>query len=282
MENSLSILKQSANNLASKSWWFTARSFFAPIDYTRTRELPKLIEISDILKYKDKKLKILDISSPQILSMSLAQFAPQWNITYINPFAPELENMEKRVALLNLRNIQIMPSDITEKDIHQKLSGFDMIFSCSVFEHIYPEAGGDVMASANIRNLLKIGGKFVFSVPFYKKGFHEYKKYGEYGNLNETGEGAQFFQRFYDQNTLENQILLPTKLTVENIVYIGERFFFPNNIRIRFSRLVSGRYPTLLLGRLFPLLSKIFMFDASDPNRIKKPYLALVSMVKGA
>jgi hypothetical protein len=282
MEISNLILKKSANKLAMKSLSYSARSCFVPIDYTRTRELPTLIELSGIIKRKNEKLKILDVSSPQLLSVSLANFSSNWDITYINPFMPELDDMEIRKALLNIRNIKIVQADITGEDIHKSLSKFDFLFSCSVFEHIYPEEGGDVKASTNVGGLLNAGGKFIFSVPFYKKGFHEYKKSTEYGIHEKNNEGLHFFQRFYDEETLKDRIINPTKLSLDKIVYIGERYYFPNNIKKRFSQLVGRKWISLFLGRYFPIFSKIFMCQANDSKLLRKPYLAFASMIKKA
>jgi hypothetical protein len=282
MEISRVILKKSVNKLAVKSLFYSIRSCFVPIDYTRTRELPVLIELSGIIKRKNEKLKILDVSSPQLLSLSLANFSSNWDITYINPFMPELDYMEIRRAMLNIRNINIVQADITCEDIHQTLPGFDFLFSCSVFEHIYPEKGGDVKASNNIRGLLNAGGKFIFSVPFYKKGFHEYKKSTEYGNHKKNNEELYFFQRFYDEETLKDQIINPTKLSLDKIVYIGERYYFPNNIKKRFSKLAGRKGISLFLGRFFPVLSRIFMCQANDSKLLRKPYLAIASMIKNA
>ena len=53
-----------------------------PIDYTRTREIPAIFDISSILEKKHLKLKILDIGSPQNLSCALCLNSHLWHVIY--------------------------------------------------------------------------------------------------------------------------------------------------------------------------------------------------------
>lgn len=278
-KHSFNILIFTANRLTVNYFYRCLRSFFIPIDYTRTKEIPALLDVSGILGRTAEKLKILDIGSPQILSLALAQSSHAWDITYVNPFELELEDLRQKAALLGLDRLNIVNGDITNSEFVSKLGTFDFIFSCSVFEHIHPENGGDVTASENIPHLLKPHGSFVFSVPFYKKKFNEYKDGDVYAIKGETS-GKTFFQRFYDEQSLHMDIVVPTGLRIAEKKYIGERYYSEDNIKKRMAFLIGYGKASLLLGRLFNKISDVFMEESSDYKNLKKPYLAIYSLIK--
>jgi hypothetical protein len=254
------------------------RYIFKPIDYTRTREIPAVIAISGILNKKESNLKILDISSPQILSATLGCYSENWKITYLNPYDPELEEMEQIKSLLDLKNINVKKIDFTKASDLVKLGEkYDYIFSASVFEHIHPEIGGDESASKNVKGQLVKEGIFVISVPFYKIGFNEYK-IGDSYSIKGSPNKKIFFQRFYDYEKLNKQIILPTRLELQSKLFLGERFYFPNNIHKRFAQLVQSRLNSVLFGKLFFMLSAIFMEKCDSYNKLKKPYIAALML----
>ena len=155
MRNSYKVILSAANNLALAYLRNFVSTALLPIDYTRTKELPALLDVSGILERKGEQLKVLDISSPQMLSVSLLLHSPNWDITYVNPFEPELDDMRKRASVLGMDKLKIVKADITRPETLEGLTDFDYVFSCSVFEHIHPEHGGDAAASANLDRLLK-------------------------------------------------------------------------------------------------------------------------------
>lgn len=279
MRNSYKVILSASNNLALAYLRNFVSTMLLPVDYTRTKELPALLEVSGILKRKTERLRILDISSPQMLSISLSFQSPDWDITYINPFSPELADIKKRASVLNRRDLKIIQADITRPETLKDLSGFDYVFSCSVFEHIHPEHGGDAKASANLGSLLTPGGLFVFSVPFYKKAFNEYVEGDAYSIKGASGKKT-FFQRFYDEKTLEEQIIAPSGLRVFSKRFIGERFYHENDITKRFAHRIGFGKKSLLLGRLFNRLSDIFMTESAEAAKLKKPYLAVYALQK--
>jgi SAM-dependent methyltransferase len=254
--------------------------FFKPIDYVRTIELPVVLNLSKIITEKERKLKILDISSPQILSASLAQISNNWSIIYINPFEPELHEMEKIKRIMNLKNITTVKVDVTNQNILDELPHkFDYIFSSSVIEHIHPENGGDSIAVKNVVKLLDENGLFIFSVPFYKKGFNEYKS-GDVYSIKGKKNMTIFFQRFYDEERLYNQIIKPSGLYVQSKMFLGENFYYPNNINKRFAQLMSSKISSVLFGKLFYLLSKVFMIYSENHAELQKPYIVVASLRK--
>lgn len=276
---SFNIIRMAANRLAKNYFNKFIYSFLIPVDYTRTKEIPAILDLSGILERKTERLKILDIGSPQILSLSLGLYSDLWKITYMNPFEEEREDLRQKSSILGLKEMQIINADITLFNTVSQLGTFDYIFSCSVFEHIHPENGGDVIASKNIPQLLKQTGSFVFSVPYYKVGFNEYLE-GDVYAIKGDPKKKTFFQRFYDENSLHKQIVEPTALRVRAKTYIGEKFYSENNIKKRMGFLVGTGKRAFILGRFFNNISDIFMEESQDYKKLKKPYLAVYSLVK--
>jgi|WetSurSiteA1Bulk_404760.scaffolds.fasta_scaffold60235_2 hypothetical protein len=89
-----------------------------------------------------------------------------------------------------------------------------------------------------------------------------------------------FFQRFYDEGSLHNQIVTPTALRVTGKTYIGEKFYSENNIKKRMAFRVGIGKRAFILGRFFNKISDIFMEESQDYKKLKKPYLAIYSLVK--
>ena len=278
---SYNIMIRTANNLAKNYAKKFISTALAPIDYTRTKEIPAILDVSGILnmKMKNKKLRILDIGSPQILSLCLCFYSELWDIVYINPFEMELEDLHFKSSALSLKNLDVRYGDITDLLTISNIGQFDYIFSCSVFEHIHPENGGDIIASKNVTQLLKPEGIFSFSVPYYKKAFSEYKYGDVYAEKAISGEKI-FYQRFYDEESLNYQLIKPTGLTVLEKKYIGEKYYFENNIHKRLAFLVGVGKRRLLLGRFFKNISNFFMEESIDSTSLKKPYLAILSLKK--
>jgi len=272
-------LIKASNKLAKTYARKLVSTFLLPIDYTRTREIPALLDVSDILNIKNRKPRILDISSPQILSLSLSLFSDLWEVVYINPFQPELEDLRLKSSALCLKNLYIRDGDITNLSTLNAIGQFDYIFSCSVFEHIHPEEGGDMIASRNIKNLLKPGGVFAFSVPCYKEAFNEYKSGSVYA-IQADDSKRTFFQRFYDLSSLRHQIIEPTGLETWKKLYIGERYYFTNNINKRLALFIGSGKRSVFLGRFFKIISSVFMEVSEDFHALKKPYLAIIALKK--
>ena len=266
-----------ANKLAKNYAEKLIRAALIPIDYTRTREIPAIFDISGILEKKHQRLRILDIGSPQILSLSLCLYSKLWHIVYINPFEMELEDLRLKSSALCLKNLDVKYGDITNLATISDVGTFDYVFSCSVFEHIHPEDGGDIIASKNVPHLLNPGGIFSISVPYYKKAFKEYVDDDVYG-IKKTAGKKMFFQRFYDEESLYREIIEPTGLSRLEKKYVGERFYFQNNIHRRMAFLVGGGKRALLFGRFFKKISDLFMEESRDFKSLKKPYLAILAL----
>ena len=255
------------------------QTLLCPLNYVRTREIPVLLDL--IAHYMPvSEANVLDIASPQMLSTHLARVNPLWKICYMNSFDREIADMDLKKALLSLPNLVSCSLDIRQPNGFEP-ENFDMIVSCSVFEHIVDLDGqwGDAFAAKNVAHWLKPGGMFVLSVPFYTQAFDEYQTQPLYNDKAQKDD-LFFFQRFYDPQTLYARIIEPSGLNVERITYTGERWYHEQNIRKRTAQLFDSWPVNLILGRFFPLLSNLFLVQADNHTLLKKPYLAYVVLKK--
>jgi SAM-dependent methyltransferase len=254
-------------------------TLLCPLSYVRTRELPVLLGL--IAQYApDTDAHVLDLASPQMLSCHLARTNPSWRVWYANSFERELVDLDMKKALLGLSNLTACSLDIRQPAGFEA-ERFDVVVSCSVFEHIVDQYDqwGDAIAAQNVASWLKPGGVFMLSVPFYMQAFEEDTPQPTYQDHNQRRDGF-FFQRFYDAQTLQARIIQPSGLKLEQITYTGERWYYERNIRKRTAQLFASWPATVLLGRFFPLLSKLFFVQADDYTLLKKPYLAYIALKK--
>jgi SAM-dependent methyltransferase len=279
MPKSINHIRKNYNIYSVKLLWHALRNFLVPIDYTRIKEIPTLLDLSNIFNDGRDNLKILDIASPQLLSTTLAKYNKTWKISYLNPFQDELTDIEIRKKILKLENITSIKEDIKNYELSIKAGEFDYIFSCSVFEHIHPEQNGDIEAIQNIKPLLKPGASFYISVPFYLQAFNEYKNSDVYQIKNTSGEKV-FFQRFYDSKSLESRIITPSGLQKTGEIYIGERYYHKKNMNKRLGVLFSKGFQSVLFGRLFSIISGIFMETSNNSETLSKPYLAFLKLTR--
>jgi hypothetical protein len=277
--NSYDILIATANKLTKNYFRKFLYTLLIPIDYTRTKEIPAILDMSGVLKRRNERLRILDIGSPQLLSLSLGGYSDLWDVTYLNSYEPELEDFRQKSSVLGLNRLHTINADITCLDAVYRLGTFDYIFSCSVFEHIHPENGGDILASRVVPCLLNPSGVFAFSVPYFKTRFNEYLE-GDVYAVKGTPQIKTFFQRFYDEESLYNQIIMPTGLNIAKKTYIGERFYSAHNIKKRMAFLIGAGKRSFFMGRFFNKLSDAFMEESHDYKKLRKPYLAIYALTK--
>jgi SAM-dependent methyltransferase len=95
---------------------------------------------------------------------------------------------------------------------------FDAITCISVLEHI-PE---DQMAIRKMWQLLEPGGRLLLTVPCAAHTFEEFIDRNEYGLLQPNEDGHFFFQRFYDERLLAENVFSVTGEPVRRSVY-GEK-----------------------------------------------------------
>ena len=264
---------------AYPQWRQRWRRTLAPLDFLRVRELPLLLELWS-RACPPAAVDLLDVASPQLLACHLARSRPASKVTYMNPFAPELADLEKRRMALRLDNLDTHCRDARDRDALPAES-IDAAISASVFEHIADneEGPGDSAAIRNVAGWLRPGGVLGLSVPFARIGFEETKKGPSYGASGSPGRPV-FFQRFYDETSLRARLLEPSGMAVETVAFLGEVHHHPDNIHRRVASRFSGRWAPLLLGWSFQVLTRHFYRRSTDWSSLRKPYIAFVILRK--
>jgi SAM-dependent methyltransferase len=81
-------------------------------------------------------------------------------------------------------------------------SSFDLVTSVSVVEHIVD----DTAAVAAIWHMLRPGGRLLMTVPCAHTATDEYTDIDEYRLICRGEDGFVFWQRYYDEDSLERRI----------------------------------------------------------------------------
>lgn len=187
---------------------------------------------------RDKKIRILDIGSPKLLSLYLA-------IQCVHTvYATDLQDSDIFMRYnIHFRdyNPDIVENYIVEyqdaRSLKYENEYFDVVYSISVLEHI--PGNGDIAAMKEIRRVLKNEGKAIIEVPFTKEAKDEYMMQDIY-DRSYIGEPV-FYQRHYDKNTIRARLIDESKMHVEKIIITEERLPFekywscvPNYLKIPF------------------------------------------------
>src|SRR5262245_4920549 len=161
-----------------------------PIDFLRYREFDfALREISRLPSPK----RALDLSSPKLLPLTLAENLPDCKIISTDILPREVEWTENKSLQLRLGNLTCQVQDA--RRLPYPSNHFDLITSISVLEHIAPEGGGDVPAIVEMARVLRPGGVAVVTVPASHTYFADYVNADVY---ERRSDGAPaFFQRVY-------------------------------------------------------------------------------------
>jgi SAM-dependent methyltransferase len=187
--------------------------FFYPMDSVRYFEFDfmwRALANAPIQRY-------LDVSSPRMFPALLLLRQRTLSAELLNPDAKDLA---ATTAL-------IKASGLSDRcHFHNCLIGeapfapesFDVITSISVVEHI-PQ---DTQAVQKMWAMLKRGGRLLLSVPCAAESSEEYINQNEYGLLEPDKSGFVFWQRFYDQQLLQERIFSITGQPGREIVY-GEK-----------------------------------------------------------
>jgi SAM-dependent methyltransferase len=179
----------------------------------------------------------LDVSSPRLFPLMLVVKNHQLHADLINPDPQDLTVTDNLAKSLNLE---------MRCDFHNCLisaapfepGSFEVVTSISVVEHI-PE---DKEAIRKMWELLKPGGRLLLTVPCAAEAGDEFIDRNEYGVLEPDEDGLFFFQRFYDEQLLSDNIFSVTGEPHRHSVY-GEKVpgTYHSNQR---SKMADPEYPS--------------------------------------
>ena len=233
-----------------------------PMNYMRCAELPACASQIHLAP----GMSVLDVSSPQWLTLALAADNPGVQFTYINIIDIELDAFAEIARACGLSNVRYLKADVRELEMADQ--SFDVVVSVSVIEHVYPEQGGDLRALAEMKRVLKPQGRMAITVPFKQKANVVYTDGAVYER--ESSE-RNFYAREYDDATFK-ALLKESGLYTDAVCFICER---PGIGAIDFWEWGPGKgtgaaKATLLAKRLFERLSRTSLDD-----RLAKSHLVV-------
>jgi len=217
--------------------------------------------------------KILDVGSPKLLAMYLAEKvgAEVW-ATDIEPYF-----LTKLAAAREARGIPTARLHLDCQDGRALTfddATFDRVYSISVLEHIPDE--GDSACVKELARVLKPGGRVVITVPFWPTSRDEYRQGGFYwarSSKQEQGKGT-FYQRRYSEDDVRRRLVAPSGLKLRTLAYVGETA--PALPGHEFSELLPK-----LSGPIQPLLSRVFHTPpSSDWRSLKRPLCVVLCLEK--
>jgi len=240
-----------------------------PIEYWRAIEYTYLLKHLDITRDN----KVLDIGSPKLLSLFLAHRVG------CNVFATDILDCfiaSYSVYACKLNGNLLDNTYFLETQDGRELSypdgTFDRVYSISVIEHIPDD--GDTRTIKEIARVLKTGGKACITVPYCHREYYETWIDKDVYERTLKGKEKLFYQRHYDSQALEERLLAPSDMNIENIEYYGERGF-------RFEKFwqtvpIVVRMPLMYIE---PIFSELFV-DKIDPHNLSQAMTACITLRK--
>jgi ubiquinone/menaquinone biosynthesis C-methylase UbiE len=247
--------------------------WFSPIAFVRWREFQ--YAFSALHKLEIVPRRLLDIASPKLFPITIAHEWPDCRVDAIDLVEPDLRELQhgkKQFCLFNLN-----PHKMDARTLDFPDQAFDAITSISVVEHISPEHGGDSQAMAEMRRTLKPGGVSIIIVPFSRTYFAEYVDGAVYGRQSE-GPGKNFYQRFYDCDRLQRDIIDASGMELIDLLFVDERHpsISPHK---RYAKAIAMNHDQIVhYGLLYPVLSHILLSAPKPLEKCRKPYIACLTL----
>jgi SAM-dependent methyltransferase len=161
----------------------------------------------------------LDVSSPRLFNLRVLDSGKARSAVLTNP---DRKDLAATAQLFDAAGVagrcELLGSLVSE--LNAAPASFDTVSCISVLEHIPSREALDALRT--MWDVLRPGGTLLLSVPCAREGFEEYIDFNEYGLLRADADEFVFGQRFYDQSTLDEQILCITGAPVRQAVF-GEK-----------------------------------------------------------
>ena len=184
-----------------------------PIDYMRWAEYAAVLHDLDL----PAGSRVLDVASPQWLSLYLAARHPAVRFHYVNLVDDELAPYHEIARALGLHNLHFHHADA--RALPFAGGRFDRCLSVSVIEHVVPEVGGDQAALAEVRRVLRPAGRLLMTVPYKARGGSVFVDGPVW---DRPGSGRNFFAREYDRESFA-ALLDATRFRAASTWFICEK-----------------------------------------------------------
>jgi len=184
------------------------KRILCPMDPARYYEFPATLRvISDYIKPNSR---ILDISSPKLLTYFLANKYQRANFVASDIQSKELSNWKTSFGEFN--NMKLIKADARKLKFRD--NSFDVVFSISVIEHVVDDkrkkTNGDRQFINEVGRVLKKGGIFLFTTNVADDAKLLYKNSDIYGTNDRKSN--TFFSRVYSKDSLYKRIIGPSRL----------------------------------------------------------------------
>lgn len=192
------------------------RSLLNPVrsGFNRYIEAPYAL---NSLKF-EKNDRVLDISSPKHIALYIKESCPV-DLTSIDIVSDFISDYKKYARNMGLSGISWEVRDA--RKLEYKNDSFDKIYSISVLEHISDD--GDILTVREIGRMLKPGGICAITVPFSGTFKEIYKNTSVY-ERDYNGKPV-FFSRIYDEQSLEDRLIVPSGLQEVDRIYYCDRIY---------------------------------------------------------
>lgn len=195
------------------------RLLLEPCNYWRNVEVPAVINRLEAGPGE----RVLDVGSPKLPSLFIwRRLGAEVHATDLFPyFFDEYTHYSKRLRQRGSgAEYHIEQQDARE--LRYPDSFFDRAYAISVLEHI--EDSGDSKAMQEIARVLKPGGLCCITVPVA----HQYRESSidhEIYYKKPADDKPVFYERHYDQESLQSRLIRPSGLSVTGLEFYGERLF---------------------------------------------------------
>lgn len=195
------------------------RVLVSPVSITRYFEFDF---VRRVLNAGTKPLECLDVSSPFLFSFHAVDNHPLIKVDMINPDVIDINNTQSLLSYirggerikLNVKGVE----DLSGEPL------YDVIWSISVIEHIGGDSGDDRDAVGRMWRALRPGGSLILTIPTDKKAWDEYREANAYGTQCFSHTMKQyFFQRFYDEQAIEDRIVKIIGCPPTHVEWFGEK-----------------------------------------------------------
>lgn len=180
--------------------------------------------------------RLLDVSSPRLLPLLLADDRPELKVDLINPDGDDLALTDRLVDGMRLRP-RVTTQAVLAEQAGFPSGAFQAVTCVSVLEHLPDPAE----AIRNLWTWVAEGGRLIVTLPVAAQGVAEYVSQDPYGVGRPDSDGAYFMQYRYDKAMLTERFFSKLGQPTASVIY-GETV--PGALRANLERKADlARYP---------------------------------------
>jgi SAM-dependent methyltransferase len=161
--------------------------------------------------------RALDVSSPRLFPAYILHSNQRLRLSVINPDRRDIADSREffsRCGLLEQERVHFHCT--SGSDIPYPDCVFDAVTSISVLEHVLN--GDETQVLLSLWRCVRPGGYLILTLPVCSQFREEYKTKDEYSlGIPPNEDGLYFYQRVYDQESIEKHIIEPLRKNEGNL-----------------------------------------------------------------